>query len=265
MNKSNYHMKNIILRYFSITAFISTMLLIGCVENKDSSGLEYMPDMYRSPAIEPYVDYAEIRGKQNPDLANKLSSKIPPLGTIPYYGLDTDMVEIMMPYFRNPSIEFKQTHGLVDFIFSDKNEYELAINDTINPIALNTDNSKEIFDQGKTIYTSMCAHCHGEKGDGNGPMVQSGAYSGVPAYGERKDLSEGQLFYSIYYGKGAMGAHGSLINKKEIWTLVHYIRKFQNPEYGKKKSEKKEDEIVISDVSNNGPVNEDTITVNNPM
>ena len=96
-------------------------------------------------------------------------------------------------------------------------------------------------------------------------MVQSGAYSGVPAYGERKDLSEGQLFYSIYYGKGAMGAHGSLINKKEIWTLVHYIRKFQNPEYGKKKSEKKEDEIVISDVSNNGPVNEDTITVNNPM
>jgi hypothetical protein len=63
-------------------------------------------------------------------------------------------------------------------------------------------------------------------------MVASGAYSGVPDYANLTNLSDGQLFYSIYYGKGAMGAHGSTLNKKEIWTLVHYIRKFQNPEYG---------------------------------
>jgi hypothetical protein len=30
-----------------------------------------------------------------------------------------------------------------------------------------------------------------------------------------------------------MGAHGSTLNKKEIWTLVHYIKKFQNADYGK--------------------------------
>jgi len=46
-------------------------------------------------------------------------------------------------------------------------------------------------------------------------------------------LSYGQLFYSIYYGKGMMGAHGPILNKKEIWTLVHYIRKFQDANYGK--------------------------------
>jgi hypothetical protein len=40
------------------------------------------------------------------------------------------------------------------------------------------------------------------------------------------------MFYSIYYGKGAMGSHASMVNKKEIWTLVHYIRKFQNAAYG---------------------------------
>ena len=36
-----------------------TMILTSCVNNPDSPGLEYMPDMYRSPAIEAYVDYGE--------------------------------------------------------------------------------------------------------------------------------------------------------------------------------------------------------------
>jgi hypothetical protein len=63
--------------------------------------------------------------------------------------------------------------------------------------------------------------------------VLSGAYVGVPDYANLKNLGDGQIFYSIYYGKGFMGAHSSILNKKEIWTLVHYIRKFQNADYGK--------------------------------
>jgi len=46
-------------------------------------------------------------------------------------------------------------------------------------------------------------------------------------------LSNGQIFHSIYYGKGYMGAHGSILDKKEIWTLVHYVRQFQIEDYGK--------------------------------
>ena len=41
------------------------------------------------------------------------------------------------------------------------------------------------------------------------------------------------MFYSIYYGKGMMGAHGSILNKKEIWSIVHYIRRLQDANYGK--------------------------------
>ena len=32
-------------------------VLTGCVTDPNSPGLEYMPDMYRSPAVEAYVDY----------------------------------------------------------------------------------------------------------------------------------------------------------------------------------------------------------------
>ena len=44
------------------TLAISLLFTSSCTSNPDSSGYEYMPDMYRSPAIEAYVDYAEIRG-----------------------------------------------------------------------------------------------------------------------------------------------------------------------------------------------------------
>jgi hypothetical protein len=30
-----------------------------------------------------------------------------------------------------------------------------------------------------------------------------------------------------------MGAHGSILNKKEIWTIIHYIRRLQDTNYGK--------------------------------
>lgn len=210
---------------------VSTLILGACSASGDSSGLEYMPDMYRSPAIEPYVDYGEIRGAENMDAKMTLSAMTPPSGTVPYYGTDSATVSLMLPYFRKPNIAFKETHGLFGYEFSIQDEYALAVAD-MNPLKLTAENAEATLKKGKELFTSMCQHCHGEKGDGNGPMVASGSYAGVPNYADKASLSDGQIFYSIYYGKGAMGGHASQLNKKEIWTLVHYIRKFQNPAYG---------------------------------
>jgi mono/diheme cytochrome c family protein len=220
-----------------ITA-ISIMLwgLGSCVSNPDSSGLEYMPDMYRTPSIEPYVDYGEIRGRENMKYKMSLSALTPPSHTVPYYGGKKDSLDVsfMLPYVRKANISFRETHGLFGFDFSLADEYALSINDK-NPLVLTNKNSSEMLAKGKSLYTAMCQHCHGEKGDGNGPMVLSGAYTAgvIPAYTDRLSVSDGQMFYSIYYGKGMMGAHNSLVSKKEIWTLVHYVRQFQNADYGK--------------------------------
>jgi mono/diheme cytochrome c family protein len=209
----------------------ATLVLSSCVSDPDSAGLEYMPDMYRSAAIEPYVDYGQIKERMNPELKVKLSAKTPPFGTIPYVGTDSNNVSIMMPYDRLPNEAFKKTHGLFGAAYSNEDVYAAASVDK-NPMKITADNFDAVMESGKTLYATYCLHCHGEKGDGNGPMVESGAYAGVANYANVKDLSDGQLFYSIYYGKGAMGAHNSLVNKKEIWTLVHYIRKFQDANYG---------------------------------
>jgi mono/diheme cytochrome c family protein len=210
---------------------VSTLMLGSCTADADSPGLEYMPDMYRSPAIEVYVDYGEVRGRENMAMKLRMSALVPPAGTVPYYGTDSSLVQLMLPYFRKANISFRETHGLYGADLAVSDEYALAAAD-VNPLKLTKDNSEAILKSGKELYTAMCQHCHGEKGDGNGPMVVSGAYAGVPNYTDRAALGDGQIFYSIYYGKGAMGSHASQLNKKEIWTLVHYVRKFQNSSYG---------------------------------
>jgi mono/diheme cytochrome c family protein len=188
--------------------------------------------MYRSPAIEPYVDYGEVRGKEHMNMKMTLSAMTPPAGSIPYYGTDSATVSLMLPYFRKANFAFRETHGLYGDDLTSVDEYAAAVAD-VNPFKLTAANSEEVFKKGKELYTAMCQHCHGEKGDGNGPMVLSGAYNGVPNYTDRAALSDGQMFYSIYYGKGAMGSHRSQLNKKEIWTLVHYVNRFQDANYGK--------------------------------
>lgn len=216
----------------SVVAILAT----ACTSDPDSAGLEYMPDMYRSPAIEAYVDYAEFGGQTYKELTMKLSAMTPPKHTIPYYGTDSSLVRMMLPYHRRPSAAFALSHGLFGADFStnaDGNyEYMMAATD-VNPIKLtSTEQAEEVFTKGKQLFQANCAHCHGEKGDGNGPMMLSGAFTGVPDY-KTLAIAEGQMFYSIYYGKGAMGAHASMVNKKEIWTLVHYVRRFQDANYGK--------------------------------
>jgi mono/diheme cytochrome c family protein len=211
---------------------LSLLLLNSCKSDADSPGFEYAPDMYRTPSIEPYVDYGEVRGRIDESKKVKLSARIPARNTIPYYGKDTTEVKLMLPYFRKPNVAFRQTHGLYGVDVSMLDEYTLAASDK-NPMFLTALNAEKTLAKGKEIFTAMCQHCHGEKGDGQGPMVVSGAYVQVPNYATLTNLSDGQMFYSIYYGKNMMGSHGSLLSKKEIWTLVHYVRQFQNADYGK--------------------------------
>lgn len=223
---------------FKAFAQISVVALLAtaCASDPDSPGLEYMPDMYRSPAIEPYVDYGEVQGQIDDEKKMRLSAMTPPKYTIPYFGTDSATVHNMLPYWRKASNAADKSHGLFGWDLSgDKKnldaEYQASAAD-MNPLKLkDAATAEKVFADGKYLYTINCKHCHGEKGDGNGPMVVSGAYTGA-ANLAGLTIAEGQMFYSIYYGKGAMGAHSSLLNKKEIWTLVHYIRKFQDKTYG---------------------------------
>lgn len=227
--------------------------LVSCVSDPDSPGLEFMPDMYRSPAIETYVDYGFIKERVNVEATLTASAKHPPMFTIPYRGKIEDL-ELYLPYHRQANSFAPVTHGLLakhgwNLSTEPGGDYFIAAEDK-NPLVLTDENEKTIFDKGKKLYTINCAHCHGEKGDGKGPMVESGAYMGVPDFANLTGLADGQLFFSIYYGKGMMGAHAPLLNNKEIWTVVHHINKLRFEGYGASTIQKEEltdsTDVVVS-------------------
>jgi cytochrome c len=56
--------------------------------------------------------------------------------------------------------------------------------------------NKEGFERGKKLFDHTCAACHGTGGDGQGPIVQSGAYSGVPNYADR-EITVGSVHYVL--------------------------------------------------------------------
>lgn len=216
--------------------------LASCISDPDSPGIEFMPDMYRSPAIETYVDYGWVKEKINAEATLTQSALHPPIHTIPYQG-NVDDLELYLPYKRQANSFAAKTHGLQakhgwNLSSEAGGDYFKAAADE-NPIELTSENEKEVLDHGKELYTINCAHCHGGAGDGKGTMVESGAYLGVPDFKNLIDLPDGQVFYSIYYGKGMMGAHAPLLNKKEIWTVVHHINKLRFDDYGAGSTAKK--------------------------
>jgi mono/diheme cytochrome c family protein len=192
-----------------------TVVFSSCVKNENSFGYEYMPDMYRSPAQEAYVDYGEVRSwKSNDSIKNTQSAKLPPMGTIPFQGANADPA-YSMPYKRLPSKAMIVTHSAMSLEYSDE-DYDASALD-VNPMRMFESN----VEHGKQLYTTFCDHCHGEKGAGDGIIAEKGLI--VPP-SNAFTKAEGQMFYSITYGKGDMGSHASQLNQKERWQVISYIK-----------------------------------------
>jgi mono/diheme cytochrome c family protein len=220
---------------FALSAGLS-LVLTGCINDPDSPGLEYMPDMYRSPAVEAYVDYNNLMEQ---------SAKLPPEGTIPYKS-DADDAAAQLSFNLRPAKGMDKTHGWYGYELDENDPYNTTAKLVKNPLEPTEAN----LANGKTLYTKFCMQCHGEKGDGQGKIVQNGKISGIPAY-NTLELADGQMYYSITYGKGLMGAHASFTDRKERWQLVMYVKALQNggkyPDPAESVSEEAANEEVTND------------------
>lgn len=188
------------------TKFISLIAVLGCVsiamtscdkKDKNSPGVEFMPDMYRSPSLETNMAYTTL-AKGDTLQANRM----PVSGTI--------------------------ARGYMPYIFPDTPEgYERAKINAHNPLERTEKNIKS----GEELYTKFCVHCHGGSGQGDGPvgLKLPGA---PPAYtaADKINLTEGELFQIITYGKGLMGPHASLVSQEERWKLVLFVQHLQHPD-----------------------------------
>ena len=166
----------------------------------NSPGVEYMPDMYRSPSVEVYVDY------ENPDA---ISVKEPVEGTI-VFAEDEENEMFNYPYPYANTFE----------------DYERAGLEVKSPIAM----TEETVAQGKVIFEQFCVHCHGKTGQGDGTVPTNSQYPPPPAYNGASlaTLPEGKMFHTLTYGKNMMGSHASQLSKKDRWTVIQYVKYLQN-------------------------------------
>jgi hypothetical protein len=78
-------MKKFILSLYQFCLFIFVLIVASsCVKHPDSPGYEYVDDMFRSQAIEAYIDYGLVGDKVNDTLKNTISARIPVKGTIAF-------------------------------------------------------------------------------------------------------------------------------------------------------------------------------------
>ena len=173
---------------FCLLSFL--VFISSCSNNPQSPGVEYMPDMYRSPSYETYSsnNFFEDSSSARGTVAGTIAR-----GFMPYpYANDTAGYANAGRYLKNP-----------------------------------LPNTPEILAQGEVLYTKFCIHCHGATGGGDGLVAQKLPGAPPAYYAALKDLPEGKIFHSITYGKNLMGAHASQLTKEERWKIVYYVQKLQ--------------------------------------
>ena len=79
--------------------------------------------------------------------------------------------------------------------------------------------------EGKTLYATYCAACHGKNGNGEGAPGMS--FEVKPANfhdWETMHQKDGTLFWKIAKGHGQMPAFGSTLTERQRWEIIGFLR-----------------------------------------
>ena len=216
---------NIITIVFAVVLFYTICSCGGAGGN--DPGTEYMPDMGHSIAYEAnYYDYYSSNRWGSADEYYEMAKPRKPVaGTIPrgYSGNAAS---------DNPNAMVVPPNGSVPYYYDDTEEERTrAMNEiTTNPFPI-TDAG---LARAKPLYEINCGICHGNKGDGNGWLVdeknKNAVYPNQPALltnDEFTAASEGRMYHAIIYGKNVMGGYADKLSYEERWQVIHYIRSLQ--------------------------------------
>lgn len=197
------------------TILAGILISLGaCSNKKRKPSIVFMPDMYYPVAYDPYMqanfgypDNSEESGV--PLFASRANSTAlwPAEGTVPRTDGDILPWELL-----NNNEGYAKSKG-------------------ITTSQLNPEDKVTDLERGKILYGQNCAVCHGTAGDGQGSIVQSKAYSGVPTYAER-DITVGSVYHVIMYGRATMGSYASQLTPADRWRVAEYVIQLRNEAKG---------------------------------
>lgn len=187
-------MMSLFLKYgLSVASLALSVGLVSCSPDANDPGVEYAPEMYESIPYEPLkqITFNKVN-------SFGINERTPANGTVPRGKL---------AYYDHIP---KDSVGIAERVLH-------------NPYAY----TKANIEEGQVLFTRFCQHCHGEKGDGQGPVGIK--YKGVPNYsaGAYKTMNDGHIYHVIEWGRNRMMPHGSQVNPEERWKIAMYVHVLQ--------------------------------------
>jgi mono/diheme cytochrome c family protein len=183
-----------------ISVLVMAVIVWSCSDVRRSPGKVYMPDMAYSRAYETYA----------------------PIDTLAKQGIHYNRLPVAGTIKRGELLPF----SLAADKPGDTANYVQSVH-VANPLpALNAVQMKEA----ERLYLINCGICHGTALDGNGPLYNggNGPFSAAPANlatnAKYVNMPEGQMFYSVTYGKGQMGSYASQLSTTQRWQIIHYVK-----------------------------------------
>ena len=164
---------------------------------------ELFPDMDRQAKLRPQAPFHFF--------TNGITSQLPPFGTVA----------------RSQPIE--TANGAV-YRFGDSPVNTGRITDTTNFVETNPlIVDAALLARGRERFDIYCAPCHGRTGDGNGITKKIGGMLAVANLHDKRivEMTDGEIFNTVTYGKGLMGAAGPLVPTEDRWAVIAYLRALQ--------------------------------------
>jgi mono/diheme cytochrome c family protein len=186
-----------------IVGLFAVVMMASCGGVQRKPNNVYMPDMAYSRAVETYDDGEGLRE------AGINYTKMPVPGTV---ARGQEMLTHIAKDKPGDSTNYAASRAIA------------------NPVTFLT--GKEL-QEAQRLYLIQCGICHGTALDGNGPLYNggNGKFSAKPATlkGDPKyeAMPDGQMFYSVTYGKNAMGPYGPQLTAKQRWMVIYYIKEEQ--------------------------------------
>ncbi|OYY12577.1 MAG: quinol:cytochrome C oxidoreductase, partial [Sphingobacteriia bacterium 35-40-8] len=186
-----------------IMVFSAAVGMMSCSDVQRTPGHVYMPDMAYSRAYETYADHSFLTAE----------------------GINYNNMPVPGTISREEDLPFpiaKDKPG-------DTTNYH-ASREVKSPLdSLTASDAAEA----ERLYLINCGICHGPKLNGNGPLYNDGkgpypvAPKNLVADPIVSVMPEGQIFYSVEYGKNTMGSYASQLSRKQRWMVIRYIKNKQ--------------------------------------
>lgn len=205
---------------------------------KNKTGHEYFPDMSHPVSYEANLYSAydwnhwekdnQIKTAELSQPAGKVEGTVPRGYTGVYYNGAGALDAVRGKNAHNAVAA--PVNGEAPFYYENTEEDRLRCEQemTVNPFPA----TKESLEKAKPLYDIYCGVCHGEKGDGQGPLVTvpDSKYPAQPKSliaDDMKAAGDGRFYFAIMYGKNVMGGYSDKLSFEERWQVINYIRSLQ--------------------------------------